>query len=25
VRVLVIRTQEDWAIAQQCWQLMQKK
>jgi acetate kinase len=23
VRVLVIQTQEDWAIAQQCWQLMQ--
>ena len=25
VRVLVIRTQEDWAIAQQCWQLMPTK
>ncbi|MEA5580743.1 acetate kinase [Nodularia harveyana UHCC-0300] len=25
VRVLVIRTQEDWAIAKQCWQLVQKK
>ncbi len=24
VRVLVIHTQEDWAIAQQCWQLLQK-
>jgi acetate kinase len=24
VRVLVIKTQEDWAIAQQCWQLLQK-
>ncbi len=24
VRVLVIRTQEDWAIAQQCWQLKRK-
>ncbi|BAZ33396.1 acetate kinase [Cylindrospermum sp. NIES-4074] len=23
VRVLVIKTQEDWAIAQQCWQLLQ--
>ncbi|QOV21267.1 acetate kinase [Anabaenopsis elenkinii] len=25
IRVLVIKTQEDWAIAQQCWQLMQEK
>lgn len=25
IRVLVIKTQEDWAIAQQCWQIMQKK
>ncbi|MFM7370211.1 MAG: acetate kinase, partial [Sphaerospermopsis kisseleviana] len=25
VRVLVIHTQEDWAIAQQCWQLCQIK
>lgn len=25
VRVLVIRTQEDWAIAQKSWQLMQKQ
>jgi acetate kinase len=25
VRVLVIKTQEDWAIAQQCWQLLQTK
>ncbi len=24
VRVLVIRTQEDWAIAQQCWQLLKR-
>ncbi|ODH00005.1 acetate kinase [Nostoc sp. KVJ20] len=24
VRVLVIHTQEDWAIAQQCWQLVKK-
>ncbi|MDH6098254.1 acetate kinase [Anabaenopsis sp. FSS-46] len=24
IRVLVIKTQEDWAIAQQCWQIMQK-
>jgi acetate kinase len=24
VRVLVIHTQEDWAIAQQCWQLLKK-
>jgi acetate kinase len=24
VRVLVIQTQEDWAIAQQCWQLMKQ-
>ncbi len=24
IRVLVIHTQEDWAIAQQCWQLLQK-
>ncbi len=24
VRVLVIHTQEDWAIASQCWQLLQK-
>jgi acetate kinase len=24
VRVLVIHTQEDWAIAGQCWQLLQK-
>ncbi|MGM3306139.1 acetate kinase [Anabaena sp. WFMT] len=24
VRVLVIRTQEDWEIAQQCWQILQK-
>jgi len=24
VRVLVIHTQEDWAIAQQCWQIMKK-
>ncbi|TAF07368.1 MAG: acetate kinase [Nostocales cyanobacterium] len=24
VRILVIHTQEDWAIAQQCWQLLQK-
>jgi acetate kinase len=24
VRVLVIRTQEDWAIAQQCWQIVSK-
>lgn len=24
VRVLVIHTQEDWAIAQECWQLFQK-
>ncbi|MBW4643461.1 MAG: acetate kinase [Goleter apudmare HA4340-LM2] len=24
VRVLVIKTQEDWAIAQQCWQLLRK-
>ena len=22
VRILVIHTQEDWAIAQQCWQLL---
>ncbi len=25
IRVLVIKTQEDWAIAQQCWQIMSKK
>lgn len=25
IRVLVIKTQEDWAIAQQCWQIMPKK
>ncbi|MDB9541402.1 acetate kinase [Anabaenopsis tanganyikae CS-531] len=25
IRVLVIKTQEDWAIAQQCWKIMQKK
>lgn len=25
IRVLVIKTQEDWAIAQQCWEIMQKK
>ncbi|MBN4001079.1 acetate kinase [Nostoc sp. LPT] len=24
VRILVIQTQEDWAIAQQCWQLLHK-
>ncbi|MBK1990060.1 acetate kinase [Sphaerospermopsis aphanizomenoides BCCUSP55] len=24
VRILVIHTQEDWAIAQQCWQLLQQ-
>jgi acetate kinase len=24
VRVVVIHTQEPWAIAQQCWQLLQK-
>jgi len=24
VRILVIETQEDWAIAQQCWQLVKK-
>ena len=25
IRVLVIKTQEDWAIAQQCWEIMPKK
>jgi acetate kinase len=25
VRVLVIRTQEDWAIAQECWQLYKEE